>query len=301
MTKTENRRGLSQDFHDHFAMKRGVIVAGTAALACVCAFVVVLSKPSDAMETPRRTVSVLPATANPSPLLGLGQSDPGKVDETRPKDFPAPVETVPPSPFHVELQGQFFDSPRTAIAFAEGLDPELRNAEMVMVIEEWARFDVEGAIGWVNRIKEPRMHVDLFGHIGANVAASSPERAVELAHYLADPAQRNDYLKDITHVWANRAPANAAVWADSVADAAVRGEIQKAVAIEWAQSEPAAAADYIATRMAAGDAQDSSAVTVARRWATLDVSSAKAWAEQFPAGDLRDGVLAVVMSVQGER
>ncbi len=175
----------------------------------------------------------------------------------------------------------------------DGLD----EAALIKRARELAATDSEVAMDWAQKITDDRMRHQLLTTIGREIASRDAKQAIRLATSFPDGEPRRTYVENITHVWATYAPGDAAEWATGITDPLLQGVVQNVIATEWAQKNPGAAADYVATGMTIGNAQDQAALTVALRWAHLDLPAATAWARSFPAGALKESILRAVASV----
>ncbi len=216
-------------------------------------------------------------------------------------------EDAAPAPVHASESA----GPRETTATKE-LTPEALNsnaeayvgrtdAELIHAVRAWADTDAAAAIQWAVGIPDERLKNELINAIGNEIATANPRLALSFAGSFSSRDKMAEYVTQIAQGWASRDPSGAGAWASHIEDRKLRDDVQGAIAIEMAQLEPKAAAEYVASQMTEGEAQNRNAITVALRWAYMDPPAAKAWANDFPSGGLRDAVLKAVNSVADRR
>lgn len=122
-------------------------------------------------------------------------------------------------------------------------------------------------------------------------ARTKPSEALAALVELEPSFERDAALAHAASQWATIDAKGASAWAAEGAPGELREEICSAVAIAMAEGDPKAAAEFLATQMADGLSVKTAAVAVVQRWAQKDAKAAKAWAEQFPPGPIREDAL----------
>ena len=117
-------------------------------------------------------------------------------------------------------------------------------------------------------------------------AEHDPRGAVARARALR--LEENGVLENLTQQWAGANMHAARQWVDGLPTSETKERLAVRIAYLLAQSAPESAADYILASMPAGERQTEAAIPVLHQWAQRDRTAAAAWAQQFPAGELRD-------------
>ncbi len=98
-------------------------------------------------------------------------------------------------------------------------------------------------------------------------------------------------LENLAQQWAVADFDSARTWVDSQPPSDIRSTLVARIGYLWAQRDPASAADYVVSQIKAGPIQTEAAISVLHQWAQRDVSAARAWAEEFPSGAMRERAL----------
>jgi hypothetical protein len=104
-------------------------------------------------------------------------------------------------------------------------------------------------------------------------------------------------LDNMTQQWAAQDIQAASAWALAKPAGEQRDRLLQRIAFAESKTDPAEAAQLIAQQMSPGSFQNEAAVTVVYQWAQQDAKAALAWAESFPAGDLRERAITEVKNV----
>jgi hypothetical protein len=104
-------------------------------------------------------------------------------------------------------------------------------------------------------------------------------------------------MEDIALTWAGKDLADALSWAASQPAGNQRDEIMARVAFMESRTAPEAAANLVIDEIPPGPAQDEAVISVLHQWAIQDFASAKAWAELFPSGPVRERALAELSGI----
>lgn len=104
-------------------------------------------------------------------------------------------------------------------------------------------------------------------------------------------------VDNMAQQWAEQNLTAASAWALAKPAGAQRDRLIQRIAMVQAKTNPASAARLISEQMSPGNFQDETAISVLHQWTIHDALAALAWAEAFPAGDLRDRAIAEVENV----
>jgi hypothetical protein len=153
-------------------------------------------------------------------------------------------------------------------AAAVNLSEPDRTETLARICREWAGFDPRGAV----------------------------ERAIEW-----DLGDVPGLFENLALQWASHDLPSALAWAELQTTGSFRAELIARIAFAMAQEDPAAAANFLSREIDAGPEQDEAAISVLHQWALRDPAAAQAWAEAFPAGDLRERALQEVAGIMAYR
>lgn len=135
---------------------------------------------------------------------------------------------------------------------------EQRNTAMARVCYQWAEFDPRGAI----------------------------------EHALAWQLEEVPGLfENLALQWASADLPAARAWTETQPPSEFRSELVMRIGFALAQNDPEAAARYVVRETAPGPIQTEAAITVLHQWLQRDPDAASAWANEFPAGPLRERAL----------
>lgn len=192
--------------------------------------------------------------------------------------------------------------PEAAARFSKSLpEGRWRGAIIRRVTQDWAAEDPAGAERWAVRFEDEGERASTLADICLQASQADPRQAVAIAQRngLAEVSGR--VMDSLVEQWAAHDFAAADVWVMEQPAGQRRDEMLARLAYVQSQTDPASAANLVVDRMPAGLLQDEAAITVLDQWAARDLASAKAWANQFPAGGLRDRAQQELRAVAGAR
>jgi hypothetical protein len=165
---------------------------------------------------------------------------------------------------------------------------------------EWARNFPGEALAWLENAPDGQQRLTIAEIAYSQVAQTNVVAAVILAeNYLG--SSTNDvaqYLLDnMAQQWASQDLPAASAWALAKPAGEPRDRLLQRIAIAESSANPADAARLISEQMSPGPTQNEAAISVVYQWAQKDAPAAMAWAESFPAGDLRDRAIKEVKNV----
>ena len=208
--------------------------------------------------------SKIEKTTRPSvPRSGSDAGSPSRSAEVREavSSNETPVSSAWPMPRVAESEAkkaELLAARETALQIE---DPRQRNAAMARVCYQWAEFDPRGAI----------------------------------EHALAWQLEEVPGLfENLALQWASTDLPAARAWAETQPPSEFRSELVMRIGFALAHNDPEAAARYVVRETAPGPIQTEAAITVLHQWLQRDPDAAAAWANEFPAGPLRERALQEV-------
>lgn len=150
------------------------------------------------------------------------------------------------------------------------------------------------AISWASEIESAKFRESVFLAIAAAGANNSPSAALETCAALQQSSERDEIMSLAAAKWAAESPAAAAEWASAFSDENLKPRLLGAIAIAWGDTDPLAAGQFAIEQLSPGPLQERTALAILQRWALRQPQSARSWAEQFPAGPLRQEALATI-------
>jgi hypothetical protein len=165
---------------------------------------------------------------------------------------------------------------------------------------EWARNFPADALAWLKNAPEGKQRLTIAEIACSYLAQTNPAAAVTLAENCLGSSTNNAaqfLLDNMTQQWASQDMQAASAWALAKPAGEQRDRLVQRIAIAESSANPADAAQLIVQQMQPGATQDEAAISVLYQWAQKDAPAAMAWAESFPAGDLRDRAIKEVKNV----
>lgn len=148
-------------------------------------------------------------------------------------------------------------------------DPAKRHERLVAVCLHWAGFD--------------------------------PPAAIALASELGLDPLDGQLVPNLAQQWAGRDFPAALAWAGRLPAGELRDQVYSRFAYERARAAPAAAVRLLAGMRPATPARDEAVITIIHAWALRDIDAARAWADGFPAGPLRERAGAELATITRQR
>ena len=175
-------------------------------------------------------------------------------------------------------------------------DQQGREELLRQVIQTWTTNDATAAFTWTGQLADTDEQQRALIYATKQMAELDPAAAAATAaRYLADG--QDAVMGDIALTWAGKDLAGALSWAASQPVGKQRDEIMARVAFMESRTAPEAAANLVIDEIPSGPAQEEAAISVLHQWAIQDFASAKAWAERFPSGPLRERALAELSGI----
>ena len=165
---------------------------------------------------------------------------------------------------------------------------------------EWARNYPSDALAWLQNAPDSTQRVAIAEIVCPQLAQTNAVAAVKLAENCLGEGTNNAaqyLLGTVAQIWAEQDLKSATAWALAKPDGEQRDLLLQHIAFAESKTDPVEAARLVAEQMSPGSVQNEAAVTVVYQWAQQDAKAALAWAESFPAGDLRDRAINEVKNV----
>jgi hypothetical protein len=165
---------------------------------------------------------------------------------------------------------------------------------------EWARNFPAEALAWLKNAPEGKQRLTIAEIVCSQVAQTNAAAAVTLAENCLGGGTNDSaqfLLDNMAQLWASQDMQAASAWALAKPAGEQRDSLLQRIAIAESAANPAEAARLISEQMSPGPTQNEAAISVIYQWAQTDAKAAMAWAESFPAGDLRDRAIKEVKNV----
>jgi len=160
---------------------------------------------------------------------------------------------------------------------------------------EWARQNTAAALTWVLNEPAGPKHDAVSEIVCSHLAQSDPAQAVALAERCGVGC--SNVLENLVQQWAEIDESAACRFADNKPAGVERDHLLSRIALARSRTNPAAAAKLVAEQISPGVAQNEAAISVLYQWALRDPDAAWAWAQLFPASNLRDRAMREVANV----
>jgi hypothetical protein len=165
---------------------------------------------------------------------------------------------------------------------------------------DWARSYPADAAAWLASAPDGTQRVAVAEIVCPQLAQTNVVAAVKLAENCLGEGTNNPaqfLLDNMAQQWASQDMPAASAWALAKPAGEQRDGLLQRIAIAESSDNPADAARLISEQMSPGSTQNEAAISVIYQWAQTDATAAMAWAESFPAGDLRDRAIKEVKNV----
>jgi thioredoxin-like negative regulator of GroEL len=155
-------------------------------------------------------------------------------------------------------------------------------------------------LAWLTNAPDGQQRLTIAEIAYSQVAQTNVVAAVKLAeNYLSSSTNEvaQFLLDNLTQQWADQDLSAASAWALAKPAGEQRDRLLQRIAMAESAANPAEAGRLISEQMSPGQFQNEAAISVIYQWAQKDAAAAMAWAESFPAGDLRDRAIKEVKNV----
>ena len=183
-------------------------------------------------------------------------------------------------------------SPRAGAYLAETApEGELRDLLVQQVSRIWATLDLNSALEWAAGSPYSEEREFALDNVCAQVAEANPPQAIALREKYIPEGGSYQPIETLVQKWAYTNLLATVAWLDSRPPGEKRDSLIASIAPAYAEKMPLDAARFVTGKMSPGPAQTEAAISVLYQWAKQDPSAARAWAEAFPAGPLRERAL----------
>ena len=148
--------------------------------------------------------------------------------------------------------------------------------------------------GYLTQLPDTAWKQALLQEAGAQMSASDPAGAIELARQMDPGNGRTSLLQSTAGDWIATDPRAAIAWINSVSDPALREQLVASAAASYALTDPAQAAAWVASSAPSDGVMKGAALNIAQTWVTQDPAAAANWVSQFPNGETRNAAVAIV-------
>jgi hypothetical protein len=238
-------------------------------------------------------------SSNPQVAVPSSQAAPDSISvaeavthSTPPRESSSAVRAEPPQP-KPEIRQASAD-----LALTNSDSPV--NSQDLDQNREWARNFPAEALAWLQNAPDGKQRLTIAEIVCSQVAQTNVVAAVKLAENCLGEGTNNTaqfLLDNMTQQWASQDMPAASAWALAKPAGEQRDRLLQRIAIAESSDNPADAAQLISQQMSPGPTQNEAAISVVYQWAQTDAKAAMAWAESFPAGDLRDRAIKEVKNV----
>jgi hypothetical protein len=179
----------------------------------------------------------------------------------------------------------------------DGID---RQGAIGVVARSWARKDLREAIAWSGKLASEAERDNAQVTAMDEVVHASPSDVLKLAGNLPPSGERDDLIVRASGIWAADVPDQALAWARELSDPSLREQVLSEVVTIMAERNPVSAGQLAVDSLSPGQLQERTVIAILQRWASWDEAAAKAWAKEFPEGELKTKALETV-EITGKR
>lgn len=211
-----------------------------------------------------------------------------------------PTTTAAAKPAAIAAAHASAETPAShAMNSTDKVDPaNIRGSESRRALEAWSLQDSAAALAWAANIADASQRQQAQEIICLTLAQHDPRRAVQSAIDTGLCDTDAGLLENLTAQWATSDFSAAHDWVRQQEASDWRDDLVARVAFAGSQSDPAAAAQLVVGEMMPGPKQNEAAISVLHQWALRDLSAAAAWADSFPAGNLRTRAQAEIEGIR---
>jgi hypothetical protein len=172
--------------------------------------------------------------------------------------------------------------------------PEVEEAVQWMT-DYYAEQNPTAALEWAKKWLLGNAQEDAFATIAGQLAKTSLDQAIQLAHGLKSANSRVDAMANIGSELGKQDPQKALAWAQSLTDPAEKNAAVEEVMWSMSDTNPTAAAQQI-TQLNNPELLQNVGGSIAESLADKDPKQAVAWAEAVPAGAAQDEAMTGALS-----
>ncbi len=174
---------------------------------------------------------------------------------------------------------------------------DLRNAEVVELVREWAVADKASASAWALALPTGAVRSTAIRAYAETIARSDAPAAMAFLSQHLEEGPGSGAYHNIISEWARQDPAGALGWATS---AGTEGQILAAVALSNVPEESFAKTVSFVDQMPASPLRVQLQTRLATTWASRDRAAALGWAERLPPGSREPALEAIAAQIGSE-
>lgn len=175
---------------------------------------------------------------------------------------------------------------------------EQRRAALTGAVQEWAKTDPGAAMAWIRSRPADRLRGDLVTKAMAGFAEANPAGAAAYVLSSLEGKEKGEAARVVAENWMQTDFPAAKAWVEQLPRELAR-EVGPRLLGTWSDRDPAGAVAFVYKTQAdgtGGRGGDWMLRGVMSEWATRDFEAAKNWVVTLPAGQMRDAVLAGLLS-----
>ena len=153
------------------------------------------------------------------------------------------------------------------------------------------RSNASGALAPPAALTDSEERDAAFRSLCAELARTSPRKAVEMVEREFSGPQLELMLREIGKQWAASDFEGALAWAQGCQEPERREALLLDMALVQAERDPERAAGMVADLISPGPTQEIGALAVLNQWSTTNLAEAAAWANAFQEGWARDAAV----------
>lgn len=172
---------------------------------------------------------------------------------------------------------------------------EQRKAALNGAVQEWAKVDPGAAMAWIRSRPVDRLRSDLIAKAAAGFAETNPAGAAAFVMSSLEGRDRAEAARAVAEAWMQSDFGQAKAWIEQLPREMAR-EVGPRILSTWAEKDPAGAVNFVWQNQSDGGRGEWALRTVMAEWASRDFNAAKNWLVSLPAGNMRDAVLAGLLT-----
>lgn len=174
-------------------------------------------------------------------------------------------------------------APDEAAALVDRLKGQKRLKELLYgeIGRQWARSDVDGALGWLEQLPPDKLRFRAIEGIVGTWLASDRKAAAQWLGGIVDVRDLRGISETVGDTWARVDRQGAYQWAAGMQDGRARSTALVSIAAAWAREEPSAAAAW-AAEFPSGNGRMNAMVSTAVIYAQKDPEGAADWFQGLP-------------------
>jgi hypothetical protein len=197
---------------------------------------------------------------------------------------------LPPTVYGDVASAWAAQDPKLAVAWAASLpSAQARNMATRRAAEAWAGIDGQAAADYFLSQSTNTQQSAILSSLFSRWASEDPSAVMSWVANLSDAAAKTRLLPGLASACAKVDPLSASPYLQSL-PANMQEDVARRIAGALFEQDPQQGADFVAS-LPAGEIQSTAQKSLARKWASQDLSGALAWLGELPQGAGRDAAL----------